>query len=55
MPKRTSTHDLVLRERPPGMPLSHWIHQELPPRLRVWKSAHCRRMSYNVPNHRGSC
>ena len=29
MPKRTSTHDLILHERPAGTPLSHWIHQEL--------------------------
>jgi GntR family transcriptional regulator / MocR family aminotransferase len=29
MPKRLSTHDLVLHERPPGTPLSHWVYQEL--------------------------
>jgi GntR family transcriptional regulator/MocR family aminotransferase len=29
MPKRTSTHDLVLHERPTGMSVAHWVYHEL--------------------------
>jgi hypothetical protein len=29
MPKRTSTHDLVLHERPTGMSITHWVYHEL--------------------------
>ncbi len=29
MPKRTSTHEVILHGRPAGMSLYHWLYQEL--------------------------